>query len=112
MTAKRPGRVGDSPLIGAGTFADNRICAISATGDGEAFVRLSAAHEIDARMRLAGETLAQAADNVVRIGLPELNGSGGPVAVDAEGRIATPFNCEGMYRAWTGSAVDRGIAIY
>nr|WP_085852797.1 isoaspartyl peptidase/L-asparaginase [Palleronia marisminoris] len=112
MTAKRPGRVGDSPLIGAGTFADNRTCAISATGDGEAFIRMSVAHEIDARMRLAGETLAQAADHVVHVGLPDLNGSGGLVSVDFEGRIVAPFNCEGMYRAWSGDSLDREIAIY
>lgn len=112
MTAKRPGRVGDSPLIGAGTFADSRTCAISATGDGEAFIRLSVAHEIDARMRLAGETLAQAANHVVWVGLAELNGSGGLVAIDAQGRITTPFNCEGMYRAWSSEAIDRTIAIY
>lgn len=112
MTAKRSGRVGDSPLIGAGTFADDRTCAISATGDGEAFIRLSVAHEIDARMRLVGETLAQAADHVVGVGLAELNGSGGLIAVDALGRIVAPFNCEGMYRAWTGESVERVIAIY
>ncbi|MFD1509149.1 isoaspartyl peptidase/L-asparaginase family protein [Lacimonas salitolerans] len=112
MTAKRPGRVGDSPLIGAGTFADNRTCAISATGDGEAFIRLSVAHEIDARMRLAGETLAQAAGHVVQVELLTMNGSGGLVAIDAQGRIAAPFNCEGMYRAWVGEGIAREIAIY
>jgi L-asparaginase / beta-aspartyl-peptidase len=112
MTAKHPGRVGDSPLIGAGTFADDRTCAISATGDGEAFIRLSVAHEIDARMRLVGETLAQAAEHVVKIGLAELNGSGGLIAVDAQGRISTPFNCEGMYRAWAGEGLERVVAIY
>ncbi len=112
MTAKRSGRVGDSPLIGAGTFACNRTCAISATGDGEAFIRLSVAHEIDARMRLAGDTLAEAADHVVNVALPELNGSGGLVAIDAEGRVSAPFNCEGMYRAWAGDAIEREVAIY
>ncbi|KAF0676644.1 isoaspartyl peptidase/L-asparaginase family protein [Profundibacterium mesophilum] len=112
MTAKRPGRVGDSPLIGAGTFADDRTCAISATGDGEAFIRLSVAHEIDARMRLAGETLSEAADHVVKVELARLNGSGGLVAVNAEGRVAAPFNCEGMYRGWTGDGLERSILIY
>lgn len=112
MTAKRPGRVGDSPLIGAGTFADDRTCAISATGDGEAFIRLSVAHEIDARMRLAGETLSEAAAHVVRQGLATVNGSGGLVAVDSAGRIAAPFNCEGMYRGWAGEDLERTIAIY
>jgi beta-aspartyl-peptidase (threonine type) len=112
MTAKLPGRVGDSPLIGAGTFADDRTCAVSATGDGEAFIRLSVAHEIDARMRLAGETLAQAADHVIRKELSELNGSGGLVAVDAKGRVAAPFNSEGMYRGWVVEGQERTIAIF
>ncbi|MDF0599370.1 isoaspartyl peptidase/L-asparaginase [Psychromarinibacter sp. C21-152] len=112
MTAKRPGRVGDTPLIGAGTFADDRTCAVSATGDGEAFIRLCVAHEIDARMRLAGESLAQAAAHVVGHELAALNGSGGLVAVDAAGRVAAPFNCEGMYRGWTGDDLERTIAIY
>lgn len=112
MTAKRPGRVGDSPLIGAGTFADDRTCAISATGDGEAFIRACVAHEIDARMRLLGETLADAAEHVVREELASLNGSGGLVAVDAQGRVAAPFNCEGMYRGWIGEGLERTIAIY
>ena len=112
MTAKRPGRVGDSPLIGAGTFADDRTCAVSATGDGEAFIRLCVAHEIDARMRLADETLAKAAEHVIRKGLATLNGSGGLVAVDAAGRVAAPFNSEGMYRGWTGEDLERSIAIY
>lgn len=112
MTAKRPGRVGDSPLIGAGTFADDRTCAISATGDGEAFIRLCVAHEIDARMRLAGETLAEAAEHVVREELATLNGSGGLVAIDAAGRVAAPFNSEGMYRGWVGEGLERTVAIY
>lgn len=112
MTAKRPGRVGDSPVIGAGTFADDRTCAVSATGDGEAFIRLCLAHEIDARMRLAGETLAEAAEHVVREGLATLNASGGLVAVDAAGRVAAPFNSEGMYRGWAREDLERAIAIY
>lgn len=112
MTAKRPGRVGDSPLIGAGTFADDRTCAVSASGDGEAFIRLCVAHEIDARMRLAGETLAEAAEHLVREGLATLNASGGLVAVDAAGRVAAPFNSEGMYRGWVGEGLERSIAIY
>jgi len=112
MTAKRPGRVGDSPIVGAGTFADDRTCAVSATGDGEAFIRACVAHEIDARMRLAGETLEEAAAHVVREGLAEVNGSGGLVAVDRDGRIAMPFNSEGMYRGWVTEGADRTTAIY
>jgi beta-aspartyl-peptidase (threonine type) len=99
-------------VIGAGTFADDRTCAVSATGDGEAFIRLCVAHEIDARMRLAGETLAEAAEHVVREGLATLNASGGLVAVDAAGRVAAPFNSEGMYRGWAGEDLERSIAIY
>ena len=112
MTAKRTGRVGDSPVIGAGTFADNRTCAVSATGDGEVFLRLSVAHEIDARMRLAGESLSAAADHVVGSDLGALGGSGGLVAVSRDGSISTPFNCEGMYRGWTIEDGERRTMIY
>jgi beta-aspartyl-peptidase (threonine type) len=98
MTAKRAGRVGDSPIIGAGTFADNATCAISATGDGEAFIRRVAAHEIDARMRLAGQSLAEAAQHVVQVDLAAHEGSGGLIAIGRDGTIVMPFNCAGMYR--------------
>ena len=112
MTAKRPGRVGDSPVIGAGTFADNATCAISGTGDGEVFLRLCLAHEIDARMRLAAMPLAEAAEQVVLQDLTAMNGSGGLVAVDREGRIAAPFNCEGMFRGWIAEGRAAETAIY
>ncbi|WP_176250791.1 MULTISPECIES: isoaspartyl peptidase/L-asparaginase family protein [unclassified Sulfitobacter] len=98
MTAKAPGRVGDTPLIGAGTFADNATCAVSGTGHGEVFIRFTAASEIAARMRHAGQSLADAADHVVNDDLAQNDGSGGVIAVDAQGNIAMPFNCEGMYR--------------
>jgi len=98
MTAKRAGRVGDSPIIGAGTFADNATCAVSATGDGEAFIRRVAAHEIDARMRLSGHSLAEAAHHVVQVDLAAHEGSGGLIAVGRDGMIVMPFNCAGMYR--------------
>jgi len=98
MTGKTPGRVGDCPLVGAGTFADNDTCAVSGTGHGEVFIRWCAAHEISARMRHAGQKLAQAAEHVVMHDLAENDGSGGLVAVDAMGNVAMPFNCEGMYR--------------
>ena len=97
MTAKRPGRVGDSPVIGAGTWADNATCALSATGHGEYFIRYAVGHEIDARMRWAGRTLAEAAGAVVGE-LGPLGGSGGVIAVDGQGNVALPFNCSGMYR--------------
>lgn len=99
MTGKLPGRVGDSPIIGAGTYADNASCAVSATGHGEYFIRFGVAHEVAARIAHRGETLAEAAraviDDVGRIG-----GSGGLVAVDRKGEVALPFNCSGMYRGY------------
>ena len=98
MTGKHPGRVGDSPVIGAGTFADNATCAVSATGHGEVFIRWTAAAEIAARMRHAGQSLTEASDHVVMQDLAQNDGSGGLVAVDRLGNIAMPFNSQGMYR--------------
>lgn len=112
MTAKRPGRVGDSPIPGAGTFADDATCAISATGHGEIFIRWSVGHEIDARMRLAGESLDEAARHVVMEVLHANDGSGGLIAVDRDGRVTMPFNCEGMYRASVVENGERTIGIY
>lgn len=100
MTAKLPGRVGDSPVIGAGTWADDETAAISATGHGEYFIRWAAGHEIDARMRWAKQDLVKAAGDVVSE-LGERGGSGGLIAVDRHGNIALPFNSPGMYRAWS-----------
>ena len=98
MTNKRPGRVGDSPLIGAGTYADDRSAAVSCTGHGEAFIRVAAAHDICARMAYGGQTLQQACDAVVHQALPAVGGTGGLIAVDARGNVCLPFNTEGMYR--------------
>jgi len=112
LTNKRYGRVGDSPLIGAGTFADNRTCAVSCTGYGEEFIRAVVAHDVAARMDYLGETLAQACQFVVQDKLPQIGGSGGLVAVDAQGNVSLPFNTEGMYRAWRTSRDGEGIAIY
>lgn len=98
MTAKAPGRVGDSPIIGAGTWADDETCAISATGHGEVFIRYAAAHEIASRMRHAGQSLEEAANGVVLDLLAPKGGSGGLVAVDQSGAYSLPFNCSGMYR--------------
>ena len=111
-THKMAGRIGDTPVIGAGTYADNRSCAVSATGDGEYFIRLNVAHEIGARMRLLGESLEEAADHVVLRELPQLGGSGGLVAVDRQGRIAMPFNPEGLYHAAMGADGELHVAIY
>lgn len=98
MTNKRFGRVGDSPIVGAGTFADNGSCAVSATGHGEYFIRWVVAYDICARVA-GGATLAQAADTVVNQVLVEAGGSGGVIALDPQGNIAMPFNTSGMYRA-------------
>lgn len=111
ITGKLPGRVGDSPIVGAGTFADNLSCAVSATGHGEFFIRFGAAYEIAARMRHGGQALDEAADAVVRE-LGERGGSGGLVAVDHNGAIALPFNCSGMYRGHVESGGPIFTAIY
>lgn len=100
MTNKRPGRVGDTPLIGAGTYADNRTAAISCTGTGEVFMRVAAAYDICARMAYAGVSLDEAARHVVTKVLPPLGGRGGLIAVDAQGNLSLPFNTEGMYRGY------------
>lgn len=110
-TAKMAGRIGDTPVIGAGTWADLRV-AVSGTGLGEAFMRTVAAHDIAARMAYAGASLHEACDAVVRHELLRWGGSGGVVAVDAQGRVAMPFNCEGMYRAAIDGAGYRQVAIF
>ncbi|MRS16320.1 beta-aspartyl-peptidase [Enterobacteriaceae bacterium RIT691] len=111
MTNKRPGRLGDSPVIGAGTYANNRTAAVSCTGTGEMFIRGVAAYDVCALMDYAGLSLEQAANKVVMEKLPLINGEGGLIAVDAQGNIALPFNSEGMYRGYArvGEAVVSGI---
>jgi L-asparaginase/beta-aspartyl-peptidase (threonine type) len=96
-TNKLPGRVGDSPIVGAGLYAENETCAVSCTGLGEAFIRAVAAHDVAARMRYRGDTLATAARRVLDR-IVALGGEGGLIAVDSTGRIAMPFVSEGMYR--------------
>lgn len=98
LTNKRPGRVGDSPLIGAGTYADDRTAAVSCTGHGESFIRVAAAHDVSARMAYGGASLQQACDAVVHEALAAIGGTGGLIAVDARGNVCLPFNTEGMYR--------------
>lgn len=111
LTAKRWGRVGDSPIIGAGTYADNRACGISATGDGEYFIRLGVAHEICARMRLAGESAQAASDHVIKqLGL--IGGEGGVILVTPHGDAAFSFNSEGMYRGVAKAGGAKIVAIY
>jgi len=110
-TAKLPGRVGDSPIFGAGTFADDATCAVSCTGHGEFFMRYVVAHEISARMKYLNESLGTAADHVVA-SLGCTGGSGGLVAVDRAGNVALPFNSAGMYRGTIGSDGMPRTAIY
>jgi beta-aspartyl-peptidase (threonine type) len=111
MTNKRYGRVGDSPLIGAGTWADAR-CAVSGTGWGEFYIRAAAAHEICARVRLAGDPLAKAADGVINRDIPKAGGDGGAIALGADGSVAFPFNTGGMYRGGIGPDGVPHVAIY
>ena len=110
MTNKRYGRIGDSPIIGAGTYA-NAKCAVSATGWGEYYIRANAAHDICARVEYKGEPIAQAAKEVVMEVVPKLGGDGGVIALDAEGNFATPFNTEGMFRGWIDRDGKMHVAI-
>ncbi len=100
MHYKRAGRLGDSPVIGAGTYADNQSCAVSATGHGEFFIRNAVAYDIAARMKYLGETLDEASDAVVIKKLVDLDAGGGIIAVDRQGNIAMPFNTSGMFRGY------------
>ncbi|HEY1608492.1 MAG TPA: isoaspartyl peptidase/L-asparaginase [Paraburkholderia sp.] len=112
MTNKQPGRVGDSPIIGAGCYANNRTCAVSTTGTGEMFIRMVVAHDISARIAYAGASLEDAAHAVVHEQLPKIDGRGGLVAVDAKGNITMPFNTEGMYRGFIRAGQAPVVAIY
>jgi L-asparaginase / beta-aspartyl-peptidase len=112
MTGKRYNRIGDSPIIGAGTYADDRCCAVSATGHGEVFIRAAVAHDICARMRFGGRTLSAAVREVVHEELPALRGEGGVVAIDRSGEISMEFNSEGMFRACRRNGEAARIAIY
>jgi L-asparaginase / beta-aspartyl-peptidase len=111
MTNKRWGRVGDSPVIGAGTWADER-CGVSGTGWGEFYIRNAVAHDICARLAYRGDTLAVAAEEVVNQVVPQHGGDGGAIALDRDGNIAMPFNTSGMYRAWIKPDGSRGTAIF
>ena len=110
-TAKWAGRIGDTPVIGAGTWADGH-CAVSCTGHGESFVRVAAAHDLAARMAYLGCSLQEAGDAVIHGTLARIGGTGGLVAVDARGRVAMPFNSEGMYRACVDGDGNRRLAIF
>jgi beta-aspartyl-peptidase (threonine type) len=111
MTNKRYGRVGDSPVIGAGTWADEG-CAVSGTGWGEYYLRTAAAHEICARVRLAGASAGQAGREVINGMIPALGGDGGAIVLTAKGEVGLPFNTEGMYRGWIGADGVPHVAIF
>ncbi len=111
LTAKKFGRVGDTPIIGAGTYADSRYCAVSATGTGEFFIRATVARDICARQEFTSETIQQSSDHLIHKTLPEMGGDGGIIAIDNDGHIAFSFNTAGMYR---GSVTPkaRRVAIF
>jgi isoaspartyl peptidase/L-asparaginase-like protein (Ntn-hydrolase superfamily) len=112
LTNKRPGRVGDSPLIGAGNFAEDGVCAVSCTGHGESFIRSVVAYDVAARMKYAGRDLTTAAREIIHEKLPKLKGEGGLIAVDAKGNITTPFNTPGMFHGWIRADGTIHVAIF
>lgn len=112
MTAKQYGRVGDSPIIGAGTWADNESCAVSATGHGEYFIRYHVAADICSRVKYLGESISEAGEHVIHNVLMPVGGTGGVIIIDAAGNVAMPFNTEGMYRGSKTSAHGSYIGIY
>lgn len=112
MTNKRFGRVGDSPIIGAGTYADNNSCGVSATGHGEYFIREVVAYQISIKMELGGMSLDEAATSTIQEDLGNLGGTGGVIAMDGKGNISMPFNTAGMYRGYINSAGDMKVLIY
>ena len=110
-TNKLPGRVGDSPVIGAVTYAHNSTCAVSCTGDGEFFIRAAVAHQVHALMQLAGVSLREAAESALAQA-NKLGGTGGLIAVDKNGNEALPFNTSGMYRGYLGPTGKFVVEIY
>ena len=112
MTNKKWGRVGDSPMIGAGTYANNKTCAVSCTGSGEFFIRGVVAYDVSCLMEHKGMTLDQATNEVINKRILRINGEGGLISVDAQGNIAMPFNTEGMYRACRSSTGKEEVSIY
>ncbi|MGU7772146.1 isoaspartyl peptidase/L-asparaginase family protein [Burkholderia sp. MR1-5-21] len=112
ITNKQPGRVGDSPIIGAGCYADDATCAVSSTGTGEMFIRLATAHDVAAQIAYRGVSVAEAAYDVVMNKLPRIAGRGGIIAVDAHGNVAMPFNTDGMYRGFARVGEAPVVGIY
>ncbi len=112
MTNKKWGRVGDSPMIGAGTYANNKTCAISCTGNGEYFIRGVVAYDVACLMEFKNLSVQDAANEVIHKRILAIGGEGGLIAIDSKGNIAMPFNTEGMYRALKTSKGEEAIAIY
>ncbi len=112
MTNKKFGRIGDSPIIGAGNYANNNSCAVSGTGHGEYFMRYTVGHDISALMQYRGLTIEEAAKEVVHNKLKPAGGKGGVICVDRYGNMAMEFNTSGMLRAWANSNGDRGIRVF
>nr|WP_193987534.1 isoaspartyl peptidase/L-asparaginase [Lelliottia steviae] len=112
MTAKRFGRVGDAPVIGAGTFAENESCAVSATGHGEYFIRYNVAADICARVKYQGKTIVEAGNEVIHDVLMPVGGTGGVIIIDAKGNISLPFNTAGMYRASKSNTSPTYVGIF
>ncbi|KVO00599.1 isoaspartyl peptidase [Burkholderia ubonensis] len=112
ITNKQPGRVGDSPIIGAGCYADDATCAVSSTGTGEMFIRMATAHDVAAQIAYRGASVAEAAYDVVMNKLPRIAGRGGIIAVDAHGNVAMPFNTDGMYRGYARVGAAPVVGIY
>lgn len=111
MTNKRYGRIGDVPVIGAGTYAENGVCGISATGHGEYFIRYVVAHDIAARMKYANQSIHQAADEVITV-LKEKGGLGGVIGLDSKGNVVMPFNTLGMFRGYISLDGEPVVAMY
>ena len=112
MTNKRYNRVGDAPIIGAGTYANNSTCAVSATGHGEYFIRYTVAHDISALIDYKGLNLTAAVKLVVNDKLVKADGSGGVIAVDKDGNVSLEMNTTGMFRAFEKSTGEKGVAIF
>lgn len=112
MMGKMAGRVGDSPIIGAGTYASNKTCAVSATGHGEFFIRNVVAHDLSALIEYRGMSLDEAGNMLIMVKLAEQKASGGLIAVDKNGNITMPFNTNAMFRGYAKSTGEQGVAIY
>jgi len=112
MVNKKYGRIGDSPIIGAGTYADNNSCAISCTGHGEFFIRYVVAHEVSSMMKHGNKELKAAADLVINHVLQKAGGRGGLIGIDRQGNIVMPFNTKGMYRAYKKEGEEDYVGIY